>query len=569
MGMKKFFFTLFVFVFGIIDNNVVFSAPKKSSRKLRSSSVKNVSGKLNKNTFTGTVKTDYTINSSDTVSCGGVFVPNAQAERLCASAIVDALKIYCKDYSCQSKAKVDFSFSFDLPNLSGISADVGGVSCSGKNLNTFCLPFQSKLLDKLWDFYSEQSIRDRKNCNMAMAKYSAAQDCYQYIISEKNQSVDAVFNSSKITNFDKGIDERCGRDAILKKYKSIAVDDLENNEINAYFSSAVLNKDGTISSSGDEFKGKKKLSSNVASLFANVGDNTWNLVGQIGKLADLNLSMKSSTYPREIVVIANTFVTDGETACGKDFASDMEKTSFEIADSRSALEREIAKKGLLKGAFDFTLDNTVGLVSEDKADELKKKGIVTSIKEAVDKSKEEKSNKDVYLTASDDLKKLNGILSSCDGSGKASFADVKTVLQNIKGAVDEIEKNPKYQDALFEKNKDNIIKNLNVMLSLNRMPKKRDIKLSDSSTFSNVKDALAELSSATKFNCPGVLFEEDESLVYKFDFSTGSVSDIIGALIDSRKNFVKVYESLTGENKNDFEDYKKILEQMKEKTLEK
>ncbi len=564
--MKKVFFTLFVFVLGIIDNNVVFSAPKKSSRKLRSSSVKNISGKLNKNAFTGTVKTAYTVNSSDVMSCGvAASASNAQAERLCASAMVDALKIYCKDYSCQSKAKVDFSFNFDLPNLSGISANIGGINCSGKNLNTFCLAFQSKLLDKLWDFYSEKSIRDRKNCNMAMAKYSAAQDCYQYIVSEKNQSVDAVFDSSKITKLDKGIDERCGRDAILKKYKTIAVDDLEDGDINTFFGSAVINKDGTITSDGEELKGKKKLSSNVASLFANVGDNTWNLVGQIGKLADLNLSMKSSTYPREIVVIANTFVTEGETACGKDFVSNMESTSFELSDNRSVLEKEISKKGLLKGVFDLTLDNTVGLVSENKADELKKKGLVTSIKEAVDKGKEEKSNKNVYLAASSDLKKLDSILSSCNSSGKASFTDIKTVLQNINDAVDEIGKNSKYQDALFEKNKANIIKNLNVILSFNRMPKSKDIKLSDSASFDNVKDALKELSSATKFNCPGVLFEESEPFEYKFSFSTGTVKDIIGALIDSKINFAKVYKSLTGENKDDFKNYVDTIDKIDEK----
>ena len=562
--MKKVFFTLLVFVWGIIDNNVVISAPRKS-RKTRSVSVKNVSGKLSKGTFTGTTKTAYTINNSNGMNCGvAASISNAQAERLCASVFVDALKIYCKEYSCQSKAKVDFSFNFGLESLSGVSANIGGVNCSGKNLNTFCLAFQSKLLDKLWDFYSEQSIRNRKNCNMAMAKYSAAQDCYQYIIAEKNQSVDSVFNSSKISNFDKEIDDRCGRDAILKKYKNIAVDELENADMNVYFGSAKLEKDGTLSSANDAVQGKKKLSSNVASLFANVGDNTWNIVGQIGKLADLKLDMKSSTYPRDIVVIANTFVTDGETACGKNFAVDMEKTSFEIKDNKSALEREIAKKGLLKGVFDFTLDNTVGLVSEDKVDEIKGKGVIASVKEAIDKNKEEKSNRDVYTNAESDLKKLNNILASCDSSGKASFSDVKSILENIKNAMAEIEKNSKYKDSLFAKNKSNIIKNLNVILSFNRTPKNRDIKLSDSSSFEDVKSAINELSVVTKFNCPGVLFEEYENFTYEFSFK-GGVSEIIKALLTSKENFVKAYDALTGENKGDFEEYKNIINGIVEK----
>ena len=49
-----------------------------------------------------------------------------------------------------------------------------------------------------------------------------------YIQAEKNNSVGNIFNAKKITKLDKGIDEKCGHDAILNKYKSIAEEkDLE------------------------------------------------------------------------------------------------------------------------------------------------------------------------------------------------------------------------------------------------------------------------------------------------------------------------------------------------------
>ena len=40
-----------------------------------------------------------------------------------------------------------------------------------------------------------------------------------YILAEKNQSVGGIFNSSKISNLDKEIDKRGGKDAIIAKAK--------------------------------------------------------------------------------------------------------------------------------------------------------------------------------------------------------------------------------------------------------------------------------------------------------------------------------------------------------------
>ncbi len=517
-------------------NNTVFSAPKNSLRssRTRSASVKNISGTLDRNNFTGSVSNVYSMQDSNAMVCGvAPSSTNAVAKRVCAYAMADALKVYCKSYPCSDVLKVKFSFDFELPTLSNIFADVNGTACNGKKLNTFCLPFQEELLDGLWDLYSEKSIRERKNCNMAMAKYAVAQDCFQYIQSEKNQSVDGVFNSSKISGLDKGIDEKCGREAILKKYKAIALDDLDDSDMNTYFGMAKY-EGGVVSFSSDNFQGKKKLSSTVASLFANVGDNTWNIMGQVGKLADLRLNMKSSTYPRELVVIANTFVTDGETACGKSFAADMENTSFNLLDNRSALELAISKKGVLKGTFDFVLDNTVGIVAENKSEDIKKKGIVGKVKETVEKNKEKKATRNVYPDADSDAK----ILASCKEDVDVVTKNVKNVLNNISNAISEIEKtDEKYRDTLLQNNQ-KIVSNLRKILEYDRNDDKK-IELSSNPTLIELRKVVSSLSSVEKFNCAGKGFENREDITYKFSFNSSSgdvIGSRIGALEVSRKN---------------------------------
>ncbi len=555
--MRKVFFTLLILCgFVVVKEDRAFCATKKTSRasgrSSRSVSVKNISGKVQSNKFSGTVREAYKVDASSKMSCGvPADVTNASAKRLCALAMADALKVYCKSYSCQSKLKVELSFNFDLSALSGVSADVDGARCSGKNLSTFCAAFQSELLDGLWDLYSESSVRDRKNCNMAMAKYSAAQDCFQYIEAEKNQSVGGIFSASKISDLDKGIDERCGRDAILKKYKTIALDDLSTEDMNTYFGMGKISSDGTVAFDSDGFQGKKKLSSTVASLFANVGDNTWNYVGQIGKLADLKLNMKSNTYPRELVTIANTFVTEGETACGKSFTSDMEDTSFELVDNRSSLERAVAKKGILKGVFDFVVDNTVALVSEDKAERLKKSGLL------------DKSGKNLYPQADRDEK----ILNSCSGDVDTVTNNVKSVLENLDKAVAELEKYIENKTELLKKSENKkIITNLKKILvyAMNKRPDDLP-NLIEIPAVSDLRDTVNKLKTVDQFNCEGNGFETAIDVKYDFDYTDGDIDAIVEALLRSKDNFISEKSKIEGkgaEEESSFGKYFELMEKM-------
>ena len=558
-SMKKNIFLLAVFLFIIAFNNEVFSAIKNKGRTSRSRvATRSVSGKLSGSNFVGSVQNISVVNSvaDDVMSCGVPAVAtNAQAKRICALVMADAMKTYCKNYSCQSKLKVELSFNFGLSSLSEISADVNGVNCSGENLSKFCTAFQSELVDGLWDLYSEPNVRERKNCNMALAKYSVAQDCFQYILAEKNQSVGGIFNSSKISNLDKEIDKRCGKDAIIAKYKLRAIDDLSDDDEKTFFGGAKMNDDGTLSFDGESYQGKKKLSSTVASLFANVGDNTWNIMGQVGKLADLKLDMKSNTYPRELTVIANTFVTEVENTCGKNIADSMQDTSFELVDNRSALELAVAKKGLLKGAYD--------MVANDK---WKEKGIIGVVKEKIDESKAKKTNKNVYP----EFDKDKSYLSSCNDT-KDVTGNVREILSKISKAIKAVyAMDEKYRDTLYENNKNNIIENVNLILKFSRryddgLSVENMERLSDE-TLAGVEKIVNDLSNTKiEFKCPGQKFIDKESVSFDFKFDTQSIDAITKALLDSKERFMNDIEKLENENidnKEEFNRYRDTIEKM-------
>ncbi|MDR2099089.1 MAG: hypothetical protein LBO78_03645, partial [Rickettsiales bacterium] len=161
-----------------------------------------------------------------------------------------------------------------------------------------------------------------------------------------------------------GINGRCGREALLAKYEAIALDPIASED------ERLLLKENV-----NTAWGAKTLSSDIATKFANVGSGSWNFSGMAGKFLDTKWDFKSSTYPREIVMLVNAFVTEGETACGKSFRADMQETGFNLDSSLSSLEREIQKNGILKGLFDYGVNQIAAVKGEAWAQEMKEGGL--------------------------------------------------------------------------------------------------------------------------------------------------------------------------------------------------
>ena len=586
--MKKTWFTSLFLIVGIFFDTNVSSAPRRSNRSKRSATMSKTSvrGTLNSSNsrYTGqtTSTTGTTISNDSNLTCGTVpSSTNLLAKRKCAIAVSEGLKKYCETYPCKSKVKVQLSFNFELPNLSSITSEISGKNCNGKDLMNFCSPFQEELVENLWDLYSEQQIRERKNCNMAKAKYSAAQDCFMYIQAEKNSSADgvfkAMFDASKITELDRGIDKKCGRDAIIEKYKTISIDDWSDDDEKTFLSGATINSDGVLDT-GSMYQGKKKLSSTIASLFANIGDNSWNYSGQIGKLADLNLNTKSQTYPRELVTIANTFVTEGETACGRDFKVDMEDTTFTLADNRSALEKEISKKGALKGLFDFTVNNTVGVaLGTNAAQELKDKGIYGVIKEKSDKKKNVNSE---LSQMENDIKTLLASLApnECKADNAQITKDVRSALQNALSMLEKIPSIKKIKGDDLTRAHNNLDKLLNTIAKFKRKPDNKisipnmgDMNLMASEDIEKYKNVIAQLNNESlEYSCSEFVKVENENVNYTFNYNGApdvkvegefDYKGVIGALETSARKMTDY--NLDGfKNKNTIEDMLKPLNEM-------
>ena len=447
--MRKFFITSIILSSAIITSQV-FSAPKRSlNNKKRAVSVRknNISGTYNSQTNTYTpsstnlniIKETPTETSTPT-TCGiPASTDDVIAKRLCATAYSKALSKYCNNTSCKSAIKVAMEMNFGIPLLKDISIDVNGTSCSADNLDKFCSNFADELVSALWSLYSDQAIRERKNCNFAKAKFTSAQDCFNYILAEKNNSgLNNFFSTSKQTELDKGIEKRCGKDAIINNYKKITIDDWNESDENLFFNSAT-NTTSNIVGIGSN----KQLSSNVATQFANIGTQNWNITAKIGNFLDGTWDLKTATYPRDLTVLVNTFITEGETTCGTSFKTDMQDTTFSITNKQSNLEREIAKKGILKGLFDYGINQASAIMGEDWAQQQKNDGIVLSIQKALDKGKN-----DILYTSQEE--QLKNILNKCSSYTESEFKqEVDNILANISNALSNIEKHKHIQNAFI------------------------------------------------------------------------------------------------------------------------
>jgi hypothetical protein len=117
--MKKNIFLLAVFLFIIAFNNEVFSAIKNKGRTSRSrAATRSVSGKLSGSNFAGSVQNISVVNSvsDDVMSCGVPAVAtNAQAKRICALAMADAIRT---SSSVVSSGILPISFKYILTGSS-------------------------------------------------------------------------------------------------------------------------------------------------------------------------------------------------------------------------------------------------------------------------------------------------------------------------------------------------------------------------------------------------------------------------------------------------------------------
>ncbi len=523
--MRKSFIISIFFLNCILLNTDVFAAPKRTalSNKKRSATTSKttVSGTYNTATSTYT-PANMTVNiatakseDSSAMSCGTpASSSNMVAKRLCATAYSDALGTYCNNTKCTSTIKVAMNLNFGLSILNDVSIDVNGTTCNGDNLDKFCSNFAEELVSGLWPLYSDQAKRERKTCNFAKAKFNAAQDCFNYVLSQKNTAgLTGFFSTSKQNDIDKEIEKICGKDAIIENYKKISIDDWDENDNDLFFNEAT----NTVSNK-TAIGANKKLSSSVATQFANVGNANWNISGKVGRFLDLDWDLKTSTYPRELTVLVNSFITDGETSCGSQFRTEMQDTSFAIKNKQSNLEREIAKKGLLKGLFDYSLNQASAIMGDEWADTVKGDGIVGTVKKAAEKRK----NKPIYTPQNKKIKELS---TSCNQYNEKEFKElINGYLITIKDTLDKIDTGKSFtvNYPLIKTDLTEIVKQAITDIDMSNY---QYTNITDKSSDEEVKEAITDikqnvveklLKSEQKYNCDKGFRVDIDNKEYKF-----------------------------------------------------
>lgn len=567
--MRKTFKISTILLSCILFNTEVFSAPKRNATTTRKRAVTttktNISGTYNTSTSTYTptqtnitfATTNSNATSETSMVCGTpASSDNLIAKRLCANAYSQALDLYCKNTTCTSAIKVAMSLNFGIPLLNGandkkttVSIDVGGTQCYGNNLDKFCSNFAEELVSSLWTLYSAQAIRERKTCNFAKAKFNSAQECFNYILSEKNNAgLNNFFSTTKTTDMDKEIDKICGKQAIIDNYNKISIDSWDENDDTLFF-----NENTNVVSGKTGIGSNKKLSSSVATQFANVGTANWDISGKVGNFLDLSWDLKTSTYPRELTVLVNSFITDGETSCGSKFRTEMQDTSFEIENKQSNLEREIAKKGLLKGLFDYSLNQASAIIGEERANNIKGKGIVGSIAEAVENAK----NKPTYTSQE---KNINELLKSCNNKTEEEF---KEEIVKILDAI-----NLNKED--ITKNYTNIIKDLTLIKDSTK--NKKDItfpKANDEQLITKLETIITSLKNA-EYNCENGFKSKikEEKLTYKITYTTDENAKWDAEAINKIKagfesSILDTYDETNIDNWEEIEEIKAIIDGFK------
>ena len=271
---------------------------------------------------TTTVSTDYTKPAP---------ITDAVAKRNCTRAVVKGLQDYCGKNKCRNATEAFSGFTFPANEMIG----------ENRLTETFCANFIEEAVNNLWNDYDSYAKNDKKVCNIAKARATAAESCYQYAIANGNKKarvgIKEVFSEDEL-------DDYCGTEAIKKQY--------------------ALYADGDVLSDGD-------VGTSLTTPFSRVGMSGWSNLAAFTRLIDLKFDTRSNEWPREIVQLVNSINTQGQIACGRDFAAQLKDTSFQLVDKSGSLEKRINEKGLFAGVKDWGVDQIGAFKGTNWADKAK------------------------------------------------------------------------------------------------------------------------------------------------------------------------------------------------------
>lgn len=276
------------------------SARSASSRRSLSGNVK-VSGTT---TSVNATVADTTVRTTDYTQVAPI--TDASAKRSCTAMVVKSLKTYCGNNKCKNATEA----------YAGISLPTDTTEAN----EIYCANFIEEAVNNLWNSYDSYAANDTKNCNIALARSLAAEECYRYVLTRQNEKV--VISSGDLNS-------RCGKSAIKSQYKRI--------------------------SNGEKIS-DSETGDSLTSYFSNVGNIGWSNLAAYGRLLDLKIDFKTTEFPRDLIQLVNSLKSEGNMMCGEKNYTELYDANIALVDKTSSIERKINEKGLLAGGKEYIVD---------------------------------------------------------------------------------------------------------------------------------------------------------------------------------------------------------------------
>ena len=276
------------------------SARSASSRRSLSGNVK-VSGTT---TSVNATVADTTVRTTDYTQVAPI--TDASAKRNCTAMVVKSLKNYCGTNKCKNATEA----------YAGISLPTDTTEAN----EIYCANFSEEAVNNLWNSYDSYAANDTKNCNIALARSLAAEECYRYVLTRQNEKV--VISSGDLNS-------RCGKSAIKSQYKRI--------------------------SNGEEIS-DSETGDSLTSYFSNVGNIGWSNLAAYGRLLDLKIDFKTTEFPRDLIQLVNSLKSEGNMMCGEKNYTELYDANIALVDKTSSIERKINEKGLFAGGKEYIVD---------------------------------------------------------------------------------------------------------------------------------------------------------------------------------------------------------------------
>lgn len=276
------------------------SARSASSRRSLSGNVK-VSGTT---TSVNATVADTTVRTTDYTQVAPI--TDASAKRNCTAMVVKSLKNYCGNNKCKNATEA----------YAGISLPTDTTAVN----EIYCANFIEEAVNNLWNSYDSYVANDTKNCNIALARSLAAEECYRYVLTSQNEKV--VISSGDLNS-------RCGKSAIQSQYKRI--------------------------SNGEEIS-DSETGDSLTSYFSKVGNIGWSNLAAYGRLLDLKIDFKTTEFPRDLIQLVNSLKSEGNMMCGEKNYTELYDANIALVDKTSSIERKINEKGLFAGGKEYIVD---------------------------------------------------------------------------------------------------------------------------------------------------------------------------------------------------------------------